>query len=154
MLSRNRMASQDVERPARGISGGDAGADSHPRLTAYFDAECGPCTDIARWLELLDWRRQLRLVALQDAALGVADAPPVEMLRATMHVRDERGDWTTGAAGCLQIARRIPLLWTIALVGRLPRALPLLEHGYALLARNRHRIGVLVGAAACTAEKP
>jgi hypothetical protein len=52
----------------------------------------------------------------------------------------------------LRIARAIPVLWTLALVGSLPFLNRLVEPTYALLASNRNRIGRIVGAERCRFE--
>ena len=128
--------------------------DSSPLLTVYYDADCGLCNGQARLLERLDWQRRLRLVALQQTALDVADAPPVEQLLTSMHVRDENGAWASGAAASVQIARRIPLLRPVAVAARLPFVVRLLERGYAPLARNRSRLSSLMGMRACRVGRP
>ena len=122
------------------------------RLAVYYDAECGLCRDVARLLGRLDRGRRLHLVDLKRAPLETADSPPLARLRATMHVRDEHGVWATGAAGCIEIAWRIPLLWPIVLVTRPPLVEAVLERGYALVARNRGRLGWLTGASACPTD--
>lgn len=118
------------------------------QLTVYFDSDCGVCTDSARVLRLLDGRRRLRLVPLQLAASERPDAPELSRLRASMHAVD--GDrWWTGGRACLEIAARIPVLWPLALVGRVPPIPALVDRAYSVVAANRHRISRVTKSRAC-----
>jgi predicted DCC family thiol-disulfide oxidoreductase YuxK len=117
-------------------------------LLVYVDADCGLCTHVATWLGRMDVLGRLRLVSLQDTPLG-PDVPPRESLLETMHVRDATGAWWTGASACLQIARRVPLLWTTALLGRIPTVAGLMERAYARIARDRRSISLRLGLAEC-----
>ena len=49
----------------------------------------------------------------------------------------------------MRIARAIPLLRSLAVVGSLPLVNRLVEPGYVLLASNRDRIGRILGAERC-----
>lgn len=106
----------------------------------YFDADCGFCTDCVRVLRVLDGGRRLRVVPLHRAAHERPDAPPLATLRDSMHVVD--GDrWWAGGQACLEIAARVPPLWTLSLIRRVPLASALVDRAYAMVAANRHRIG-------------
>jgi predicted DCC family thiol-disulfide oxidoreductase YuxK len=124
------------------------GTDSDDRLAVYFDRTCGVCTDVARLLLRLDRGRRLRLVPLQRASEDAPDAPAAEALRATLHVRDARGRWDTGAAACIRIAERVTLLRAVALAARLPLVPLALEAAYLTVAANRGAISAVVGALA------
>ncbi len=66
-----------------------------------------------------------------------------------LHVRDAQGAWWKGGEATMRIAESVPLLRSLALVGRLPLISALVEPGYRLLARHRDPLGRLVGAASC-----
>ena len=114
-------------------------------LTVLFDAECPFCVHTVMVLQRLDRNHRLALVPLQEAASVLSDAPSREELTASLHVRNSDGEWVRGGAACLRIAAALPLLMPLALVGRLPFAMPLIERGYRAVARNRHRLSRLLG---------
>jgi predicted DCC family thiol-disulfide oxidoreductase YuxK len=117
-------------------------------LLVLVDADCGLCSSVALWLRRVDVFGRLRIVALQDVPEG-PDVPSRDRLLETIHVRDGRGRWWTGAAACLQVAERVPLLWPFALLGRVPAVALLMEHAYARVARDRRRLSVRLGLAGC-----
>jgi predicted DCC family thiol-disulfide oxidoreductase YuxK len=119
-------------------------------LQVFFDADCGFCAHSASVLRRLDRRRRLSLVPLQRAAEVVPDAPPIDALLESMHVRDQAGRWIVGGAAWLRIADEIPLLRPLEYLARLPGFRSLVEPTYALVARNRHRISRLLGDDACS----
>jgi predicted DCC family thiol-disulfide oxidoreductase YuxK len=118
------------------------------QLAVYVDADCGLCSYVATWLGRLDVLGRLHLVPLQEAP-AEPGLPPRHRLLETLHVRDREGRWWTGAAACLRIARRVPALWPLALLGRVPQVERLLERGYARVARDRRRISQRLGLAEC-----
>jgi predicted DCC family thiol-disulfide oxidoreductase YuxK len=122
---------------------------SVPNLQVFFDADCGFCAHSASVLRRLDSKQRLALVPLQRAAEVVPDAPDIDRLLASMHVRDPTGHWSVGGAAWLRIADEIPLLRPLAFLARLPGLRRLVEPAYALVARNRHRISRLLGDDAC-----
>ena len=119
-------------------------------LFVLYDADCGLCSRTAQVLRLLDSRGRLRLLPLQHAAseLGPA-APSLDAMRATLHAGVPGRGWSTGGEAALRIAREVPVLWTLAVVGSLPLLNRLVEPGYVLLASNRDRIGRILGAEHC-----
>jgi predicted DCC family thiol-disulfide oxidoreductase YuxK len=123
------------------------------KLFVLYDADCGLCSRTAQALRLLDGRRRLRLLPLQRAAseFGAA-APPLSAMKASLHAGVPGRGWSTGGEAMLRIARAIPVLWTLALVGSLPILNRLVEPTYVLLASNRNRIGRIVGAERCRFE--
>jgi predicted DCC family thiol-disulfide oxidoreductase YuxK len=123
------------------------------RLLVLYDADCGICTRSARVLCRLDRGRRLRLVPLQDAG-EIVDAPPVEVLLDTLHVRDAEARWSLGGAAWIRIAEEVPLLRPHAALARMPAIRGLVEWAYARVAGNRHRISHLLGADACAANGP
>jgi predicted DCC family thiol-disulfide oxidoreductase YuxK len=119
-------------------------------MLVLYDADCGLCSRTAQALRILDTRGRLALVPLQSAA-GAIDpgVPPREQLQRVLHVRDADGAWWQGGEAVMRIAASVPVLRPLALVGRLPIISGMVEPGYRALARNRDRLGRLVGAASC-----
>jgi predicted DCC family thiol-disulfide oxidoreductase YuxK len=62
---------------------------------------------------------------------------------------DGDGRWYVGAAAAVEIARRIPLLWTISVVAKLPLAMPVLDLLYRAIADNRQAISRLLRLEVC-----
>ena len=118
-------------------------------LFVLYDADCGLCSRTAQALRLLDGRRRLRVIPLQmaEAELGAA-APSLAAMRATLHA-GVPGGWSTGGEATLRIARAIPALRSLAVVGSLPILNHLVEPTYQLLASHRDQIGRLLGADRC-----
>jgi predicted DCC family thiol-disulfide oxidoreductase YuxK len=118
-------------------------------LLVLYDRDCGLCAWAARALRRLDVDRRLWLVPLQEAATRCDDVPAEGTLLETMHVRDAAGRWRTGGDAWRRIASEIPVLQPLAVATSVPPLDRLVGPAYALVARNRHRIGRLLGAAAC-----
>ena len=119
-------------------------------LVVIYDADCGLCSRTAQALRLLDGRGRLRLVPLQLAPVELgADAPALEAMTAMLHAGAPGAGWSTGGEAALRVARAIPLLRTVAIVGSLPVFRHLVEPAYRLLAANRERIGHLLGTDRC-----
>ena len=119
-------------------------------LFVLYDADCGLCSRTAQVLRVLDGRGRLRLMPLQRAASELGDAaPPLAAMKATLHAGVPGGAWSTGGEATLRIARAVPVLRSLALVGSLPLVNRLVEPGYDLLAANRDRIGRILGAERC-----
>ena len=116
-------------------------------LTVLYDADCGICSQTARVLVKIDSRRRLRLVALQVAK--VPGMPPRDELIGALHALDSGGHWFVGATAAVEIARRVPLLWPIAGMARLPLAMPILDVIYRAIANNRHSLSRLFGLPVC-----
>jgi predicted DCC family thiol-disulfide oxidoreductase YuxK len=119
------------------------------RLVALYDSDCGFCSHTAQVVARLDRRRRLRLLPLQRAAEVAPDAPPLPVLLASMHVRDRNGSWSTGGAAWTRIAREVPLLRPLGLIGGLPVVRDVVERVYAVVAANRHHLSHLLGHDAC-----
>jgi len=119
-------------------------------LFVLYDADCGLCSRTAQALRLLDGRGRLRLLPLQLAALELGDAAPALVaMKETLHAGVPGRGWSTGGEASLRIARAIPVLRSLAVVGSLPFLNHLVEPVYVLLASNRDRIGRILGAERC-----
>jgi predicted DCC family thiol-disulfide oxidoreductase YuxK len=113
------------------------GKGRHARGWLFFDAECGFCTRIARWLAPILQRRGLAVAPLQDprvgALLGLSGA---ELLR-EMRVLLADGRQYGGADAAVALAREIwwgrPLVW----LAKFPGMRGLLRSGYRSIAANR-----------------
>jgi predicted DCC family thiol-disulfide oxidoreductase YuxK len=119
------------------------------RLTVLYDADCGVCRHTARTLRLLDLRRRLRFAPLQGFVPTAPGDPARGELEAAFHVRDERGAWHAGGDAALEIARVVPALTPLALVGRLPGMSRVAEAAYKVVARNRDGISRWLGVDRC-----
>jgi predicted DCC family thiol-disulfide oxidoreductase YuxK len=103
----------------------------------FFDAECGFCTRIARWLSPILARRGLGVAPLQDprvsALLGLNRAELLNELRFLLSDGSNFG----GARAVVAVAREIgwgrPLVWLAALPGMMRP----LDVGYRWVASRR-----------------
>ena len=103
----------------------------------FFDAKCGFCTRIARWLAPVLRRRGLGVAALQDprvgALLGITRGELLKELRFLM----SDGLLLGGANAVLAVAREIwwarPVVWLAAL----PGMMRVLDLGYKWVAARR-----------------
>ena len=103
----------------------------------FFDAECGFCTRIARWLAPILRRRGLGVAPLQDprvgALLGMSRSELLKELRFLLSDGTQFG----GAKAVLAVAREIwwaqPLVW----ISALPGMTRLLDAGYKSVASKR-----------------
>jgi len=121
-------------------------------LTVLYDGDCGICSHTARLLLRIDSRRRLRLLALQAAT--VSGMPPRSQLMDALHALDGGGQWFVGATAAVEIARRVPLLWPISVIARMPLAMPILDVLYGAVANNRHSLSRLFGLQVCRVRSP
>jgi predicted DCC family thiol-disulfide oxidoreductase YuxK len=122
-------------------------ADGAARVVVLYDGECGFCAWGVAWLLRWDRQHSLRPVAIQSAegALLLADVPEQRRL-ASWHVRDPRGQLSSGGAALAPALARLPAGGPLAaLAARFPRAA---EAGYGLLAAHRAALGRAIPAAA------
>ena len=118
----------------------------HARGWLFFDAQCGFCLRIARWVAPILARRGIGLAPLQDPRVGaLLGLPPAELMR-EMRVLMADGTHSGGADAAVALARVIwwgrPLVW----LAKLPGAMNLLRRLYGWIAAKRN-----CGAASCTA---
>jgi predicted DCC family thiol-disulfide oxidoreductase YuxK len=109
----------------------------HARGWLFFDAECGFCTRLARWLAPILARRGIATAALQDARVGaLLGTSHSELLRELRFVLSG-GRQFGGAEALVAMAREIwwarPLVW----LARIPGAENLLHEGYHWVAGRR-----------------
>lgn len=110
----------------------------HARGWLFFDADCGFCTRIARWVAPILARRGIGTAPLQDprvgALLGLSQADLLREMRVLM----ADGTHSGGADAAVALAREIwwarPLVW----FSKLPGAMNLLRRAYRSVAERRH----------------
>lgn len=113
------------------------GKGRHARGWLFFDAQCGFCTRIARWLAPILYRRGLALAPLQDPRVGaLLGLPQTELLREMRFLLSDASQYG-GADAAVALAREIwwarPLLWLAKIPGMMPR----LRAGYRWIAARR-----------------
>jgi predicted DCC family thiol-disulfide oxidoreductase YuxK len=103
----------------------------------FFDAECGFCTRIARWLAPILWRRGLGVAPLQDprvaALLGMTRHELLKELRFLLNDGTQFG----GARAVLAVAREIWWARPLAWMAVLPCMMKALDAGYKSIAGRR-----------------
>lgn len=116
-------------------------------LVVYFDADCGICLMICRWLVRFD-----ALGRLTFAANASADAPPEVQAVAeeTVVARDPKtGRIFTKSRAFAAILASLPFGAVASLILRLPGIVQVADVGYDLVAKNRAAISVWLGFQAC-----
>ena len=114
-----------------------------PQLTVLFDGGCPMCRRTVRVLRALDWLGRLGFVDATNAADRERHAPGLteSEVMVEMYVVGPGDRRDAGYDGYLQIARVVPLMWPIALVGPLPGIRQLGHVIYRWIAANRIRRG-------------
>jgi predicted DCC family thiol-disulfide oxidoreductase YuxK len=114
------------------------GKGRHARGWLFFDAECGFCTRIARWVAKPLERRGLGLAPLQDSRVGSLLGMTRDELLRELRFLDEHGSLHGGAKALLALAREIawarPLIW----ISRIPGMDAALDAGYRWVATQRN----------------
>jgi predicted DCC family thiol-disulfide oxidoreductase YuxK len=123
------------------------GKGRHARGWLFFDAECGFCTRLARWLRPILERRGLAVAPLQDPRVGaLLGLPKSELLRELRFLLSD-GSQYGGADAVLAVARKIwwarPLVW----LAHIPGMMDALRRGYRWVAAQRS-----CAAAACVPQ--
>ena len=122
-------------------------ADDRQAVVVIYDGQCPLCSrEIAHYRRRRGAQRVRWVDATRDeqelAALGIAR----EAALARFHVRDQEGQWRTGAAAFVLLWSQLPAYaWLARLVSGL-RLLPLMERGYTLFLRWRQRRDCRAGA--------
>lgn len=118
-------------------------------LTSFFDADCGICFLTARVCSRLDGFQRLRFVPNDDVAQLPEGITP-EVTEVTMVLRDETtGRVLTDSAGIAAVLDALPLGFLFAAPMRLPGLRAVADRLYGVLSRNRKRVSVWLGLAAC-----
>jgi len=103
----------------------------------FFDAECGFCTRIARWVAPVLRKRGIETAPLQDPRVGALLGLPKEELMREMRVLLGDGSHYGGADAGVALAREIwwwrPLAW----LARIPGMMGLMRDGYRWVATRR-----------------
>ena len=113
------------------------GKGRHAKGWLFFDAECGFCTRIARWLAPILARRGFAVAPLQDprvdALLGMSRE---ELLRELRFLLSDGRNYS-GADAVIAVAREIawarPLVWS----AKIPGVMTMLHAGYRWVAAQR-----------------
>ncbi len=113
------------------------------QLVVLMDGQCPMCRRIGARLRALDRGGRLIIADASDAHVREHHAPGLDEAAAltAMHVVTSGGARYAGYDAFLQIARVVPLLWPLWLVGRLPFATPIGRLAYRYIAANRRRDG-------------
>ena len=114
-----------------------------PHLVVLFDGGCPMCRRTVRTLRAIDWLGRLQFVDATSAADRERIAPGLSEAEVLveMYVVDAAGRRDAGYEGYLKIARVVPLMWPMALVGPLPGIRQLGHVIYRWVAANRIRRG-------------
>ena len=112
-------------------------------LVVLFDGGCPLCRRSVRILRTIDWLDRLQLVDGTDATNRERIAPGLTeaAVLVEMYVVDEKGSRFGGFEGYLQIARVVPLMWPLGVLGRLPGLRHAGRAAYRVIAANRIRRG-------------
>jgi predicted DCC family thiol-disulfide oxidoreductase YuxK len=115
----------------------------NPGLVVLFDGGCPMCRRTARRLGALDWRHRLHFVDATNAEARERIAPGLTeaAVLIQMYVVGERGARAAGFEAALQIARVVPLMWPLWMIGRVPGIRALGHVVYRRIAANRVRRG-------------
>jgi len=109
----------------------------HARGWLFYDAECGFCTRIARFLAKPMRRRRLGIAPLQDPRVGALLGLSVEELLHAVRFLAPDGSPHSGADAFLTLAHEIwwarPLIW----MSRIPGASAAMHTAYGWIARHR-----------------
>ena len=116
--------------------------------TVLFDADCGFCRWSTDKIRAWDRHGNLRFVALQSAeATALLSEVDPGLRFASWHVVDVDGRVRSGGSAVSTVFDLVPFGWPLArLADFAPR---LTERAYAVVARNRDRLGRIIGEKAC-----
>ena len=113
------------------------GKGRHAKGWLFFDAECGFCTKLARWIAPILGRRGMAVAPLQDPRVGALLGMNRGFLLRELRFLLCDGKQYGGANAVVAVAREIwwacPLVW----LSNLPGAMKLLHSGYSWVAEQR-----------------
>jgi predicted DCC family thiol-disulfide oxidoreductase YuxK len=113
------------------------GKGRHARGWLFFDAQCGFCTRIARWLAPILQRRGLAVAPLQDARVGALLGLSQAELMREMRLLLADGCQYGGADAGVALAREIWWARPVAWLAKIPGVMNRLRSGYRSLAARR-----------------
>ncbi len=120
------------------------GKGRHAKGWLFFDAECGFCTRLARWLEPILARRGFAVAPLQDPRVGALLGMPLQELLRELRFLHSDGRCCGGANAVIAVAREIwwarPLVWLAAI----PGVMSILHAGYPGSPRSAIALAVTV----------
>jgi len=109
----------------------------HARGWLFYDAECGFCTRVVRWLARPLHKRGLAIAPLQDPRVGeLLGLSREELLRAIRLVMSD-GQQFAGAEVFVALARELWWLRPLAWIASLPGGSSLMRVMYAWVASRR-----------------
>src|ERR1700753_806007 len=119
----------------------------HARGWLFFDADCGFCTRIARFVAPILATREIGVARLQDPRVGALLGLSQSDLLREMRVVMADGTHSGGADAAVALAREF--WWARPLVGlaKVPGVMPLLRRSYEWIAARRS-----CAAATCTSH--
>ncbi len=109
------------------------------KWTFYYDADCGMCSAVVRWLKRFDWRGHIAWAAIQS----LEQAPPgirFADLEKAAYLVCAPGDNHEGFFAFRRLLLKLPLLSPLGALMWLPGARLIGVPTYRLIARNRYRI--------------
>ncbi len=114
-----------------------------PRLVVLIDGGCPMCRRTARALHAVDWLNRLTFADGTDASTRNRWAPGLDeaAVLQEMFVVQPSGTRDPGYEGYLQIAKVVPLLWPLRLIGPLPGVRQAWAAAYRWIAARRQRHG-------------
>jgi predicted DCC family thiol-disulfide oxidoreductase YuxK len=113
-------------------------------LVVLFDGGCPVCRRTVRTLRRIDWLDRLRFADATAEEIRHRIAPGLteaEVMQ-QMYVVERGGRQFAGYDAQIRIAREVPLLWPLFLVGRLPGIRQIGAAVYRRIAARRRREGV------------
>jgi predicted DCC family thiol-disulfide oxidoreductase YuxK len=113
------------------------GKGRHAKGWLFFDAECGFCTRLARWLEPILAQRGFAVAPLQDPRVGALLGMPREELLRELRFLHSDGRHSGGADAVIAVAREIWWAFPLDWLAGIPGVMPLLHAGYRWVAAQR-----------------
>ncbi|MDD0811518.1 DUF393 domain-containing protein [Curvibacter sp. RS43] len=119
------------------------GRPDKPALTVLYDGACPLCRreiGVYRRLDALAPGATVCYADISDAAVPVPPGATRDHLLARFHVQDRDGVLLSGAQAFLALWRHLPGWRWLALLGRVPGAVWVMERSYRLFLRVRPRL--------------
>jgi predicted DCC family thiol-disulfide oxidoreductase YuxK len=119
------------------------------RLTAYFDADCGVCFQLARLFARLDRFARVRFVSSAEAPTLPAGITRQRLTETMVVVDEDSASVATRADGVARLLAALPLGWLWSWPLRVPGLRALANVAYDAFARRRHLVSYGLGLAVC-----